>query len=99
MLNASSRSDLVSYPIRDIVLEAKALERQGTEMVYLNIGDPAPFGFRPPAHILDAVKEAIGQNYSGYAPSEGDPELRAEVAKYEGVEQKDVFICSGLAKA
>ena len=98
MIRASSRSDLVSYPIRDIVLEAKALERQGTKMVYLNIGDPAPFGFRPPQHILDAVKEALGQNYSGYAPSEGDPELRQEIAKYENVEKSDVFIGAGLSE-
>jgi len=98
MIEESRRSDLVSYPIRDIVLEAKALEKKGTEMVYLNIGDPAPFGFRPPQHILEAVKEAVDSNYSGYAPSPGDPELRAAAAEYEGVEANDVFIGSGLSE-
>lgn len=80
------------------MLEAKALERKGTKMIYLNIGDPAPFGFRPPQHVLDAAIEAIGQNYSGYAPSEGDPDLRQAVAGYEGVQQGDVFVCSGLSE-
>jgi len=94
----SKKSELVSYPIRDIVQEAKALEKQGTKMIYLNIGDPAPFGFRPPQHILDAAAEALKQNYSGYAPSEGDPELRQTVAKHEGVAPEDVFITNGLSE-
>ena len=98
MIETSKRSDLVSYPIRDIVLEAKALEKKGTKMIYLNIGDPAPFGFRPPQHVLDAAADALKQNYSGYAPSEGDPELRAAAAACEGVQQSDVFICSGLSE-
>lgn len=98
MVEASKRSELVSYPIRDIVQEAKELEKQGTEMIYLNIGDPAPFGFRPPQHILDAAIDALKQNYSGYAPSEGDPELRTAIAEYEKVSQEDVFICSGLSE-
>ncbi len=98
MIEASKRSDLVSYPIRDIVLEAKALEKKGTKMIYLNIGDPAPFGFKPPQHVLDAAIEAMKKNYSGYAPSEGDPELRAAAAKYEGVDPSEVFVTSGLSE-
>jgi aspartate/methionine/tyrosine aminotransferase len=98
MIEASSRSELVSYPIRDIVQEAKKLEKQGIKMIYLNIGDPAPFGFRPPQHILDAAAEALKQNYSGYAPSEGDPDLRKTVAEYEKVAPEDVFITSGLSE-
>ncbi|MEM2909279.1 MAG: aminotransferase class I/II-fold pyridoxal phosphate-dependent enzyme [Candidatus Bilamarchaeaceae archaeon] len=99
MTTPSSRSELVSYPIRDIVVEAKKLEReQNKKMIYLNIGDPAPFGFRPPAHILDTVANALRDNYSGYAPSEGDPELREEIAKYEGVSESDVFVTSGLSE-
>lgn len=92
------RSDLVSYPIRDIVVEAKKLEKSGIKMLYLNIGDPAPYGFKPPQHILDAVKEALNGAYAGYAPSEGDPELREEIAKYEGIEQDDVFVTTGLSE-
>ncbi|MEM3422692.1 MAG: aminotransferase class I/II-fold pyridoxal phosphate-dependent enzyme [Candidatus Bilamarchaeaceae archaeon] len=98
MISASSRSDLVTYPIRDIVVEAKKLEKAGTKMLYLNIGDPAPYGFRPPQHIVDAVSEALQKNYHGYAPSEGDPELREEIAKYEGVSPQDVFVTSGLSE-
>jgi len=98
LIETSKRSDLVSYPIRDIVQEAKALEKKGTKMIYLNIGDPAPFGFRPPKHILDAAIDAIKENYSGYAPSEGDPDLRKAAAEYEGVQPGDVFIGAGLSE-
>jgi len=97
-IEPSKRSELVTYPIRDIVQEAKKLEKQGTKMIYLNIGDPAPFGFRPPQHILDAAAEALRQNFSGYAPSEGDPELRKTVAEYEKVAPEDVFITAGLSE-
>ncbi|MFH1221565.1 MAG: aminotransferase class I/II-fold pyridoxal phosphate-dependent enzyme [Candidatus Micrarchaeota archaeon] len=98
MVEASARSELVSYPIRDIVVEAKKLEKTGTKMLYLNIGDPAPYGFRPPQHILDAVIESLKQPYTGYAPSEGDSELRAEIANVEGVEASDVFVTAGLSE-
>ncbi len=98
MIEPSARSELVTYPIRDIVQEAKQLEKQGTRMIYLNIGDPAPFGFRPPQHILDAAADALKQNYSGYAPSEGDPELRRTIAAFEKVAPEDVYVTSGLSE-
>jgi len=98
MIEPAVKSELVSYPIRDIVQEAKALEKKGTRMVYLNIGDPAPFGFRPPQHILDAAAAALKQNYSGYAPSDGDPELKQTIAEYERVTPEDVFVTSGLSE-
>lgn len=98
MIEASTRSELVSYPIRDIVQAAKKYEKAGTDMIYLNIGDPGYHGIKPPQHILDAVCEATNGNYQGYAPSEGDPELRQTVAEYEGVAPEDVFISSGLSE-
>ncbi len=97
-VRVSVRSGLVSYAIRDIVLEAKRLEKQGTRMTYLNIGDPAPFGFKPPQHVLDAAREALGQNLSGYCPSRGDPELVEAAAKSEGVSGEDIFITSGMSE-
>ena len=99
MIEPSRRSDLVSYPIRDIVLEAKALEKQGIKMTYLNIGDPVPFGFRPPQHILDAIKEALNTpKYAGYCPSGGDLELQEAVAEKENASEEDVFVMAGLSE-
>ncbi|MBU0532977.1 aminotransferase class I/II-fold pyridoxal phosphate-dependent enzyme [Candidatus Micrarchaeota archaeon] len=98
MIETSMRSELVSYPIRDIVQAAKKYEKQGTDMIYLNIGDPAPYGFRPPQHILDAAADALKQNYSGYAPSEGDHELKETIAEFEKVAPEDVFVTAGLSE-
>ncbi|MDO8428168.1 MAG: aminotransferase class I/II-fold pyridoxal phosphate-dependent enzyme [Candidatus Diapherotrites archaeon] len=98
MMEASKKSELISYPIRDIVQEAKVLQKQGKDMIYLNIGDPGPYGFRPPQHILDAAEKALHANYSGYAPSDGDPELKQVIADYEKVQSDDVFVCSGLSE-
>ncbi len=98
MLQPSVRSELVSYPIRDIVQKAKVYEKQGTDMLYFNIGDPAPYGYKPPQHILDAVKEAIDQDYTGYAPSGGDPELKEAIAEQENVSKDDVFVTVGLSE-
>jgi aspartate/methionine/tyrosine aminotransferase len=98
MIEPSTRSELVSYPIRDIVQAAEKYEKKGVDMIYMNIGDPAPYGFRPPQHVLDAAKEAFGQKFTGYAPSAGDPELRATAAEYEDVEPGDVFITAGLSE-
>lgn len=98
-IDSSKRSDLVSYPIRDIVLEAKALEKQGIEMTYLNIGDPTPFGFKPPEHIINSIKEALDNpKYTGYCPSEGDPDLIKTIAKKENAQENNIFITAGLSE-
>ncbi len=94
----SNRSELVSYPIRDIVIEAKKIEATGKKMHYLNIGDPCVYGFFPPKHILNAVKEALEKNYCGYAPSQGDPELIKCAAESEGVSENDLFVTAGLSE-
>lgn len=99
MIEPSRRSDLVHYPIRDVVQEAKVLEKQGIKMTYLNIGDPAPFGFKPPEHITEAVREALNNpKYSGYCPSEGDPELIEAIAKKEKIDKQSVFMTAGLSE-
>lgn len=61
----------VRYAVRDVVVMADRLRKQGKKMFYLNIGDPNPFGFRPPAHLIEAVHRAMLDNRNGYAPSDG----------------------------
>ncbi len=61
----------VRYAVRDVAVLADQLRREGRRMLYLNIGDPNPFGFRPPEHILEAVFTAMRANLNGYAPSDG----------------------------
>ena len=97
-MDVSERSGLVTYAIRDIVSEAKRLEKAGTKMIYLNIGDPALFGFHPPEHILNAAKKALEKGLTGYAPSQGDPELVKTISLSEGVAEDSVFVTAGLSE-
>ncbi len=69
-----------SYAIRNIVTEARKLEADGRTVRYLNIGDPLIFGFRTPAHLVEAATRAIHDGHNGYAPSAGIPAARESVA-------------------
>ena len=75
MIRASNRSKNVSYAIRDVIIPAKKLEKQGKKILHLNIGDPIKYDFDTPQHMKDALYEATQQGFNGYAPSEGYPEL------------------------
>jgi len=95
----SQRMSKVSYEIRDIVGRGRKVEATGKKIHWFNIGDPNQFGFKPPAWITDAVREALSDLiYSGYCPSEGDAELRAAIAKIEGVAPDFITIHSGLSE-
>jgi alanine-synthesizing transaminase len=71
----------VRYAVRDVVVLADQLRREGKRMLALNIGDPNPFGFRPPAHLLEATFAAMQANRNGYAPSDGIDEAVAAIEK------------------
>src|SRR6476619_6107568 len=68
------------YAIRNIVAEAKKVEASGRRVRYLNIGDPAIFGFETPPHMIAAVERAMRDGHNGYAPSAGVLPAREAVA-------------------
>jgi len=76
----AARVDRFSYAIRNIVVEARAVEARGVRVRYLNIGDPVAFGFQPPAHLIEAATRAMRDGHNGYLPSPGIPEAREAVA-------------------
>src|SRR5512134_638635 len=94
----TERMNVVSYPIRDIVMEAKREEAKGRKMIYLNIGDPPLYDFESFSGIADRVKSALDENCKGYAPSEGDEQLRKTAAKIEKCRPEDVFVVAGLTE-
>lgn len=79
-IQVASRVHGFSYAIRNIVEEAKKVEAVGTRVRYLNIGDPIPFGFKTPQHLLDAVKRAMHDGLNGYTSSPGIESAREAVA-------------------
>jgi aspartate aminotransferase len=65
----------------EVLARAKALERQGREIVHLEIGEP---DFDTPDHIREAAKRALDDGATHYGPSAGLPELREAIAKDVG---------------
>lgn len=70
-----------TYAIRNIVAEARKVEASGRRVRYLNIGDPIPFGFRTPPHLVEAVARAMTDGRNGYTASAGIDEARDAVAR------------------
>jgi aspartate/methionine/tyrosine aminotransferase len=63
----------------EVLAKAKALEKQGKEVVHLEIGEP---DFDTPKNIKDAAAKAISSGFTHYTPSAGMPELRQAIADY-----------------
>ncbi len=105
MIAPSERSEGVNYAIREVVLPARRLKEQGKDILELNIGDPNAYDFDTPQHIKDALYQGAQEGYNGYAPSEGYPELREQIAARErrrnGVDYDigDICVTTGVTEA
>jgi len=63
----------------EVLAKARALEKQGKNIVHLEIGEP---DFDTPRNIKDAAMKALDQGYTHYGPSAGLPEFRETIAEY-----------------
>jgi aspartate aminotransferase len=61
----------------EVLNKARALERQGKDIVHLEIGEP---DFDTPKDIVDAGIEALKAGWTHYGPSAGLPDLRQAIA-------------------
>ncbi len=68
---AASRMANVRYAIRDLIVVADEVARDGHEILYLNIGDPCKFDFQTPPHMIEAVLKAMVDGHNGYCESLG----------------------------
>ncbi len=104
-MRLNPRINKVNYAIREIVVPARKVEKQGHEVLHLNIGDPDKYDFDTPNFIKEAMIKAVrdGKNY--YGESEGNPEVKAAIArrekKYKGVKYNpnDILISAGASEA
>jgi aspartate/methionine/tyrosine aminotransferase len=79
-MNVATRmSRLGTESAFEVLARAKALERQGKQIIHLEIGEP---DFDTPAHIKEAAKQALDAGATHYGPSAGLPELREAIAKH-----------------
>jgi alanine-synthesizing transaminase len=103
-LRRAQHLDNVRYEIRGpLAHRALELERQGHQIIKLNIGNPAPFGFRTPEAIRLAMIENLGQA-EGYSHQKGIIQARDAVASdarlrgLSSVTSDDVFMGNGCSE-
>jgi alanine-synthesizing transaminase len=94
----------VRYEIRGkLARRALALERQGYDIVSLNIGNPFAFGFRTPETMRLAMIENL-RNSEGYVHQKGIFPAREAVVMQQqergvrGVSAEEVFIGNGVSE-
>jgi aspartate aminotransferase len=63
----------------EVLAKARALEKQGKNIIHLEIGEP---DFPTPAHVIEAGKRALDEGWTKYGPSAGFPEFRETIAAY-----------------
>lgn len=83
-----------------ISARAKALRREGRDVIALSAGEP---DFPTPAPIVEAAHQALRDQRFGYTPSPGIPELREAIAEKLTEENglavsADQVVCSNGAK-
>jgi len=76
---ADRMSKLGTETAFEVLARARALEKQGHEIVHLEIGEP---DFDTPQNIKDAAIKALKAGYTHYTPSAGILELREAIAKH-----------------
>src|SRR5712664_625566 len=76
---ASRMSRLGTETAFEVLNRARALEKQGKEIIHLEIGEP---DFDTPANVVEAGVDALRKGWTHYGPSAGLPELRQAIADY-----------------
>src|SRR5580693_5896103 len=76
---ASRMSRLGTETAFEVLNKARALERQGRNIIHLEIGEP---DFDTPANVVEAAVDALHEGWTHYGPSAGLPELRQALAEY-----------------
>lgn len=104
LINQSSKISKLRYDLRGPLLqEAQKMERQGVEVLKLNLGNPAPFGFSAPKEILDHVASML-QHSQGYGDSKGLLAVREALTRhYQGrgvhnITPDEIFIGNGVSE-
>lgn len=78
----SSKLDHVCYDVRGPVLdEANRMQADGIDVLKLNIGNPAPFGFSAPEEVITDMISTL-RNAQGYSDSHGIFAARKAIMQY-----------------
>ena len=100
----SSKLDNVLYDVRGpVVDEAARMEENGTNVLKLNIGNPAPFGFRTPDEVIYDMSRQLTE-CEGSSNSKGLFSARkaimqyAQLKKLPNVSVEDIYTGNGVSE-
>ncbi|PJM72885.1 aspartate aminotransferase [Bifidobacterium primatium] len=102
--NKSTKLDNVLYDVRGpVVDEAARMEATGTHVLKLNIGNPAPFGFRTPDEVIYDMAHQLPE-CEGYSASKGLFSARKAIMQYAqlknlpNVSIEDIYTGNGVSE-
>ena len=100
----SSKLDNVLYDVRGpVVEEAARMEEAGMQILKLNIGNPAPFGFRTPDEVIQDMGRQLTE-CEGYSQANGLFSARkaimqyAQIKKIPNVSMDDIYTGNGVSE-
>lgn len=100
----SSKLDNVLYDVRGpVVDEAARMEADGLNILKLNIGNPAPFGFNAPEEVILDMRQSLW-NCQGYSDSRGLFSARKAIMQYcqlkkiPKVTMDDIYTGNGVSE-
>lgn len=100
----SSKLNNVLYDVRGpVVDEASRMSDAGIHVLKLNIGNPAPFGFRAPEEVVYDIRRQIA-DCEGYSDSKGLFSARKAIMQYAQLKQipnvsiSDIYTGNGASE-
>lgn len=100
----STKLDNVLYDVRGpVVEEANRMADAGMHILKLNIGNPAPFGFRAPEEVVYDMRQQL-TDCEGYSDSKGLFSARKAIMQYaqlkniQNVEIGDIYTGNGVSE-
>lgn len=100
----SEKLNNVLYDVRGpVVEEATRMEEAGTQILKLNIGNPAPFGFRTPDEVIYDMRQQLTE-CEGYSAANGLFSARkaimqyAQLRKIPNVSIDDIYTGNGVSE-
>ena len=100
----SSKLDNVLYDVRGpVVEEANRMADAGMNILKLNIGNPAPFGFRAPEEVIYDMRQQLTE-CEGYSDSRGLFSARKAIMQYAQIKNipnvtiNDIYTGNGVSE-
>ncbi len=104
LFKKSSKLNNVLYDVRGpVVDEAERMESSGVQILKLNIGNPAPFGFRTPDEVIYDMRQQLTE-CEGYSPAKGLFAARKAIMQYaqlkniSNVTIEDIYTGNGVSE-